>query len=415
MKKRTILFLLVLCVALTGCTSWLDGSYSWSEPHKNPGISEEQGITAVNDYMQLRSALGQMVEKGEVTRTFSVAGMPTDVVESNMKMAIHYASYSNPVGAYAVESIEYDLGTSGGVTAVVVTVTYNHNHSQIKTIRDVYGMSAAKDKIYEALNGMNAELVLKINNYEETDYAQLVQDYALERPDMVMEVPQITASVYPASGSVRVLELKFTYQTSRESLKIMQNYVQPKFSSAELFVKTEEDSSMKFARLYAFLMETTEYTVETSITPAYSLLRHGVGDSRAFASVFAAMCTRVGLDCRMISGTRAGEPWFWNLICEDGIYYHVDLLRCYREGVYQKLFDVDMVGYVWDYTAYPACIAPEEPEEDPTDPTEDPEKDPGEDPTDPPENPTNPPPGPTVPPMEPTDPTEETNNVTDGA
>jgi hypothetical protein len=249
-------------------------------------------------------------------------------------------------------------------------VTYNHNHSQIKNIRSVQGMTVTKEKIYESLNAMNAELVLKISDYEETDYAQLVQDYALERPDMVMEVPQVTATVYPSNGSVRVLELKFTYQTSRESLKTMQNYVHPKFSAAELFVKTEEDSNMKFARLYAFLMETTEYTVETSITPAYSLLRHGVGDSRAFASVFAAMCTRVGLDCRMISGTRAGEPWFWNIICEDGVYYHVDLLRCYREGGYQKLADSDMTGYVWDYTAYPACGPEEEIPQETTEETE---------------------------------------------
>lgn len=390
MKKKTILWLLALCMLLTGCMSWMDGSYSWSEPHRNPGVSEDQGITSVEDYMQLRNALGQMVEKGEVTRTFSVARMPVETVESNMRMAIHYASYSHPVGAYAVDKIEYELGTSGGATAVVVTVAYNHNHSQIKTIRNVHGMTAAKDKIYETLNTLGSDLILKINDYEETDYAQLVRDYALENPDMVMEVPQVTASVYPGSGSVRVLELKFTYQTSRESLKLMQAYVQPKFSSAELFVKTEEDSSLKFARLYAFLMETTDYTVETSITPAYSLLRHGVGDSRAFASVFAAMCGRVGLDCRMISGTRAGEPWFWNIICEDGVYYHVDLLRCYWEGSYQKLSDVDMAGYVWDYTAYPACVLPEEPTDETTDPTEEPGAEPPEGSADPTEETTDP-------------------------
>ena len=44
-------------------------------------------------------------------------------------------------------------------------------------------------------------------------------------------------------------------------------------------------------------MERYDYRIETSITPAYSLLRHGVGDSRAFAVVYAAMCQQAGLEC----------------------------------------------------------------------------------------------------------------------
>ncbi len=358
--KKIVAVTVMLCLLLGGCTSWMEGSYAWSEPHKESEITQDKGITAVSSYYELRTALGAMVENGELTRTLSVAKMPPENVEDNMKLAIHYAQNINAVGAYAVENIDFEIGTTGGVPAVVVTVQYNHNQDQIKKIRSVLGMKAARERITEAMDNLETGLVLKVTNYQDVDYDQLVQDYALLRPDVVMEVPQVSANVYPDGGTIRVLELKFTYQTSRDSLKSMQTYVQPKFSAAELFVRTEEDNSRKFERLYAFLMETTDYTVETSITPAYSLLRHGVGDSRAFASVYAAMCQKVGLDCQIISGTRAGEPWFWNIICEDGVYYHVDLLRCYREGVYQKRGDTDMTGYVWDYTAYPACGIQEE-------------------------------------------------------
>jgi hypothetical protein len=368
MKKNAAALLVSLCLLLTGCTSWMDGSYAWMEPYSAPGVQEDKGISSVSTYLELRQALSEMVESGEETRMLSVAGMQPNSVEENMKLAIHYAVNSHPVGAYAVESIHYELGTTSGLSAVMVTVTYNHNRTEIQKIRTVHGMNSAKERIMEALNGIEPGIVLKVTAYEDIDYAQYVQDYALLHPDMVMEIPQVTASVYPASGSIRVVELKFTYQTSRESLKSMQNYVQAKFSSAELFVKIEEDNHMKFARLYAFLMETTDYTVETSITAAYSLLRHGVGNSKAFASVYAAMCRKAGLDCQVISGTRAGEPWFWNIICEDGTYYHVDLLRSYQDGAYRKMADADMVGYVWDYTAFPACGAEDVPPEE-TQPT----------------------------------------------
>ena len=103
-------------------------------------------------------------------------------------------------------------------------------------------------------------------------------------------------------------------------------------------------------------MERFDYKVETSITPAYSLLRHGVGDSRAFATVYAAMCRASGLECIVVTGTRSGEPWTWNIICQDGVYWHVDLLRCNEQGRFHKTEDSGMTGYVWDYSAYPECI-----------------------------------------------------------
>ena len=94
-----------------------------------------------------------------------------------------------------------------------------------------------------------------------------------------------------------------------------------------------------------------DYKLDPSITPAYSLLRYGVGDSRAFATVYAAMCRRVGLECQVVAGTKAGEPWFWNIVCDDGLHFHVDLLR----GNYRGMLDGEMGGYVWDYSGYPAC------------------------------------------------------------
>ena len=119
-----------------------------------------------------------------------------------------------------------------------------------------------------------------------------------------------------------------------------------------MFVSGEESPEIRFQKLYAFLMETSEYTFETSITPTYSLLRHSVGDSRAFATVYAAMCRRAGLECSTVTGTRAGEAWYWNIIQDNGNYFHVDLLRCSESGGFHWYTDDQMDGYVWDYSAY---------------------------------------------------------------
>ena len=133
----------------------------------------------------------------------------------------------------------------------------------------------------------------------------------------------------------------------------MQGQVQRVFASASLYIGQDDEEAQKYAQLFSFLTERFAYQLETSITPSYSLLCHGVGDSRAFAMVYASMCGRANLECSIVSGTKNGEPWYWNLICEDGIYYHVDLIESRESGQLVKLSDDQMAGYVWDYSAYP--------------------------------------------------------------
>lgn len=355
MNKSKIAAVMALCLLLTGCSSWMDGHYASVEPYMEQSYKTDDEITSVGNRGGIRAVLTDMVESAMESRTISVENMDAALVEELMQKEIQYLLQNNPAAAYAVEDINYEIGVTGGVPAVVVTVHYNHNRAEIQRIRQVEKMEAAAGLISAALDELEPGIVLKVLDYRETDFAQLVEDYALAQPDRVMETPQVTTNVYPSRGLIRIVELKFTYQNSRESLKSMKWYVEPRFTSAALYVSGEEEESIKFARLYAFLMETTHYTVETSITPAYSLLRHSVGDSKAFATVYGAMCRRAGLNCQVVTGTKEGEPWFWNIICENGAYYHVDLLRSSALGYYQKLTDGEMDGYVWDYAAYPRC------------------------------------------------------------
>ena len=200
---------------------------------------------------------------------------------------------------------------------------------------------------------------MRVEQFQNMDFTQFVEDFAADHPNYVMEHPKLTVSMYPQTGNDRVVEIRFTYQNSREDLRSMQSVVRPLFTSAELYVTWNEPEAERYAQLYSFLMERNEYKVETSITPSYSLLIHGVGDSKAFATVFSAMCRQSDMECMVVSGTCNGESLFWNIICIDGVYYHLDLLASNARGEFTPLLDADMGGYVWDYSAYPACVLPD--------------------------------------------------------
>ena len=370
MKQRVCLLVVAMSFLLEGC-SWVNRSYVSVQPHKEQRQTQQNDVIVAADYLELLDALEDMIASGTEVAAIRVPEYPEDAIEHGMNRAVRHSKENDPIGAYAVEEIVYELGSSSGVPAVSVSISYHHNRSEIQRIRKAADTQAAERIVAEALKDYEPSIVILVDEYEIRDFTQFVQDYGSENPQTVMEIPQVSQSSY-GTGRDRVLELIFTYQTSRDSLRRMQTQVQPVFDAASLYVSGEGEDYQKFSQLYGFLMERFDYKYETSITPAYSLLRHGVGDSRAFATVYAAMCRSAGLECMTVTGTRSGEPWTWNIVLDNGCYYHVDLLRSNVRDQFREYTDSEMSNYVWDYSGYPACIGvqAEEPATDPTAPEE---------------------------------------------
>lgn len=364
--KRIIFMLVAVSLLLSGCASLFDGSYVSVTPHKEQNTQTDSGSIHVKNYDELCDALANMAQSGTESGILYVSHYDQSKVDGDMEKAVKRTLEKDPIAAYAVDEVQWELGTNSGQSAVAVTISYVHDRTEIRKIRQAEDLKAAESIIAEALQDCETGVVLYLQSFTKTDFVQLVEDYADRYPQYVMETPQVIVNLYPDKGAARVVELKFSYQTSRESLRAMQNQVRPVFTSASLYVSGDAQDREKFSQLYSFLMERYDYQLETSITPAYSLLRHGVGDAEAFASVYAAMCRAAGLECLTVSGTRWGEPWYWNMIEDNGKYYHVDLLRCSQEELFYERTDEEMEGYVWDYSAFPKS----EPSVEPTDPTE---------------------------------------------
>ena len=372
MKKFCLMALAaLLSIMLCGCDSWMDGSYQSIKPHQQADITTGDNAISVSSYTQLYHALCNMAAEGVERRVFYISGLQEEILQTYLAIASDSLLSTDPIGAYAVKDVQFETGTNTARTAIAVTITYNHSRSEILRITRVFTMDDALETIHQALRNCDPNVVIMVENYQRVDLVQQVEDFVESNPKVCMEMPQVSAATYPDSGTRRVIELTFGYENSRDDLRQMQSYVEPIFRAASLNVSAEEGESTKFARMYSFLMERSDYRLETSLTPSYSLLRHGVGDNRAFAYVYAAMCREAGLECLVITGSRDGEPWSWNLICCDGIYYHVDLLESLAAGRMIRLTDSEMKRYVWDYAAYPASehIADEEPTEPVEEPT----------------------------------------------
>lgn len=350
--KQFLCLLLALTAALSCCgCAWMEGHYESIHPHQVGYAQEEGDMDLIGSHSELRTAVTAMIDAGTEAAVFSLYDYPEEELHQDIASVIRYAGSIYPVGAWAVSEITYEYGQN----LLSVQIDYRRSKADIDRIYTVRGISGAREAIDAALAACEDSIVLQIAGYQDTDFVQYAADYAGLHPETVMELPQVNVQVYPQQGIVRILEIQFTYQTSRDSLRQMQNQVRPVFSSARLYVSSGADDGTKLSQLYSFLMERFDYTIQTSITPSYSLLLYGVGDSRAFAQVYAAMCRQTGVECITVSGTRNGESRFWNIVRNGDVYYHVDLLECASRGYYRELSDWEMDDYVWDYLAYPAC------------------------------------------------------------
>lgn len=353
MTARRFAALALSAVLLTGC-GWMDGSYVSVTPHQ-VGIGEtaEGSVRSVRNYTELRGAIVGMIDSGEAEGLFSLAEYPRADVVRDMDRAVEYAMGTYPVGAYAVESIDYDFGTGLGASALSVDISYRRSREQIESIRTVRWTSGARKEVENALDECLDTLVLQVTGFQETDFNAMIRDYAARNPDRVMEIPGVSVRVFPDRGDIRVVELSFHYRTDRATLRDMREQVEPVFSSAVLYVTGQAEDRTKFYQLHTFLTERfDDYQIDTTVTPAYSLLCQGVGDSQAFAQVYAVMCSRTELEAKIVSGSKEGTSWWWNMVKINGAWYHVDLLGP-RQFV--TMTDEQMTGYEWDREAYPAA------------------------------------------------------------
>jgi len=112
MKQKLLPLLLALSLLLTGC-GWMDGRYSSVTPHLEQRQDTQPEVIVASDYLDLMDALEEMIQSGSESGVINVADYPADAVENGMGIAVKYATEAYPVGAYAVDRIDYEVGANG--------------------------------------------------------------------------------------------------------------------------------------------------------------------------------------------------------------------------------------------------------------------------------------------------------------
>lgn len=350
MKRKAVALILGIVLCFSGCAEMFSAYYYSEEPHLHRTTVSGPSY-AVEDMDDIHKALCDAIAAFETEMMIIGQGHDIDALEKDLQQVYLHVLEHDPMAAYAVEGMTSRAGQVDGKNVVTVSFEYRYDTKYLRHIRKVETMEDAASQLRAALEGCDGSLVLYVEHYEEQDLIQIAQEYAVRYPDRVVEIPRILTGIYPYTGEARVVDITFSYTMDLASLKQMRTDVARCFNDAVEALPEGASDREVYESLWSFLRDRDTGRYDSSITPAYSLLYHGVGDSKAYATIYAALCERVGMPCQVVRGTRDGQGHCWAVIRTEEGERHLDLLA----ETFLPRTDAQMEGYVWDPDRVPAC------------------------------------------------------------
>lgn len=356
--KRWLLLFLPLLLLLTGCSLMVDSAYLSVEPYTEPVKQEsDEGYQTAENYLSLKNALLYFVEHGQEQGSIRVYDYSGDLSE-DLPRAVEEVSEKDPLGAYAVDSMEAEASLIVAYQEVRVDIAFRRTPEQIESIEPSLSMNLLRDRIEEAVADYETAVTARVSYFTDEDVSAIPRNYYRAHPAEVMECPTVTVNVYPEEGGyVRIVEVLMEYNHTAEDLRSYREAVETSARAAQEYVRYRETDTDKLQLLYTYLQERFTYLTAHTTTPAYSFLCDGIATSEGAARSLQIICDQMELECHTVEGTRDGRSHVWNIVNVDGVWCHVDLYRMIMDHSESLLLwkDNAMTGYEWDREAYPAC------------------------------------------------------------
>lgn len=351
MKRIVPLFLII--VLLSGCVRT---SHVSVRPHtEQSGQSEDVNVLEAQDYLSLTAALLEIVKGGHQESRIRINAYEGDV-EQDIADAVYAVTKQEPLGAYAVDYMTYECVRIVSYYEISVHTTYRRTADEIAAVENAASTVELEQRLQKALQEGRSRLTLQLAGWWEQDIAAMVKAYCLAHPVDVLQVPQVSVTVYPDSGVSRILEIDLGYTLTPDVMQARKKEVAESIVSAADYIRYRKTEREKAELLYTYLTGRFSYTAGRSETPLYDALCAGVADPEGLSVAWQQICQRAGVSCHTVRGLRDGEAYTWNMVRLDGVWRHLDLAKCVLAGSGLSLkTDTAMSGYEWAAGEYPVC------------------------------------------------------------
>ena len=304
MKKSILALFLLFSLLLSGCGEVLASSYQTSSPHVDrPTTAEDSSAIRVENYRELVSAVLYLVSQGGEKGELRFYDYPGDVEPALTEACLEVAT-QDPLGAYCVDYIRHETARVVSYDQATVSIHYRRTPEQVRSMVKVTGTRAIRTELQEALSGF--EVVLRVSYFaeDEDSIRALIRQAYFDTPAAALGFPQVEVTLYPDSGSQRVVEILLSYPEPTEELRKKSETLAQALGALSLPTpgrpaEAQRDAALQIARL---LKDTSTYAPEGGATP-YAALVEGRADSEGMALAYALLCKESGLSCEIVEGT----------------------------------------------------------------------------------------------------------------
>lgn len=346
---KRIILIPALCAALLlpGCSSLLDRPYVMVEPHvEQPAVAGDSSTIQVDTYSELVNAVLFFVSQGVEEGTIQLTDYRGEVEEDLNRACLEVAK-ADPLGAYAVDFIKNSYTRVLTTYEATISITYRRTKEQVQSLVNVTSTSAIRKEVSEALAQFRPELVLRVGYFtgDADAVAQLVRSAYYDAPASAMGMPQCTVTLYPETGTQRIVEIVLTYPDEIAAMSEKSTQLQEEVDTLLAPLDTQAWGSVeRLSQLFSLLSRTVRYDPNGGATAWDAILGDGA-DSEGLALAFQLLAGRMGVNSTLVEGTLNGQPHFWNRLSDGGVHY-VDLTRD-RTGTTWSAEDLLALGYQW--------------------------------------------------------------------
>lgn len=363
MKKKLLAGALALSCFATGCSSLLERDYVDVTLHNsNPTAEGDPSVLRAESYQELVNALMYFISQGIETGSVRLYGDSQDA-EADLEAACLEVVQEDPLGAYSVDYIKYNITSIVTYDEAEVQITYRRSREQVASIISATGTTAIRSELEEAMASFATERVLRISYFnEDYDYIQsLIRQAYLASPETALDYPRSNVTFYPESGRQRIVEILLRYQLEPEELGRRKQ---------ELSLASEEMVSRLWGaagdegllEIRQAILDTASHAPDGGATAYHALVQHQA-DSLGLALSMSLLCQQLEFSCQIVEGTLDGKAHCWNLVSTQDGWRHLDLTHPTEEaGPFLTDQQLEDAGYLWDRNTFPACSAPQEAE-----------------------------------------------------
>lgn len=358
-KRGAALLLAAGLLLNTGCAALLEREYSSVTVHSaTPKAEGDSAALRVESYQELVNALLYLIIQQQQTGTIRLYNYPQDRAEEDLAAASLEVVQEDPLGAYCVDFIKYDVTTIVSYEQADIQIAYRRTPEQVAAIVTANGASAIRGELRTALAAFQQEVVLRVGYFdgEEQTIQSLLQEAYYAVPEAALGLPQAQVHLYPDTGKRRIVELVLSYPAPVKELERQRTALADKATElvAPYWGMTGDQTVLELAGLVL----DQGGVLEEGGSTAYHALLEGGADSQGVALAMALLCQRQGIPCLVVVGERAGVPHTWNVVSTESGYRHLDLAQVGEDLAVEDLFtdrQASEGGYLWDEVAVPQC------------------------------------------------------------